>query len=116
MPITQFFMSLKIILKKKIVGTARGCGWQKLGAYVNLGAYYLVGLPCAIILTFVFGFGGKVRINSMFITKTVSITFVSTIKHKTFQGLWMGIISGSSLQAFLLLVIALRISWDEQVN
>ncbi|GFZ12004.1 MATE efflux family protein [Actinidia rufa] len=42
-------------------GAARGCGWQKIGAYVNLGAYYLVGLPSAIILTFVFHFGGKAR-------------------------------------------------------
>ncbi|KAH0762490.1 hypothetical protein KY290_018563 [Solanum tuberosum] len=40
-------------------GTARGCGWQKLGALVNLGAYYLVGLPSAVILTFVFHLGGK---------------------------------------------------------
>ncbi|KAF3639335.1 putative plant intracellular Ras-group-related LRR protein 1-like [Capsicum annuum] len=41
-------------------GTARGCGWQKLGALVNLGAYYLIGLPCAVLLTFVFHLGGKV--------------------------------------------------------
>nr|XP_048330091.1 protein DETOXIFICATION 16-like isoform X1 [Ziziphus jujuba var. spinosa] len=42
-------------------GVARGCGWQRVGAYVNLGAYYLVGLPCAIILTFVLNLGGKVN-------------------------------------------------------
>ncbi|PON96731.1 Multi antimicrobial extrusion protein [Trema orientale] len=71
-------------------GTVRGCGRQKIGAYVNLGAYYLVGLPCAIILTFVFHFGGK--------------------------GLWMGIICGSSLQAFLLLVITLCTNWDEEAS
>lgn len=53
---------LKFVLPIVFVGTARGCGWQKLGAYVNLGAYYLVGLPCAITLTFVFHLGGKVRI------------------------------------------------------
>lgn len=43
-----------------IIGTARGCGWQTLGALVNLGAYYVVRLPCAVILTFVFHFGAKV--------------------------------------------------------
>ncbi|MCD7464768.1 hypothetical protein HAX54_053397 [Datura stramonium] len=69
-------------------GTARGCGWQKLGALVNLGAYYLVGLPCAVILTFVFHLGGK--------------------------GLWTGIISGSGLQALLLLLITLRTNWELQ--
>eukprot|EP00257_Ricinus_communis_P026545 XP_025013959.1 protein DETOXIFICATION 16 isoform X1 [Ricinus communis] len=70
-------------------GIARGCGWQDIGAYVNLGAYYLVGIPCALILTFIFQFGGK--------------------------GLWMGIISGSSLQALLLLVITMRTNWERQL-
>ncbi|XP_069152178.1 protein DETOXIFICATION 16-like isoform X1 [Solanum lycopersicum] len=70
-------------------GTARGCGWQKLGALVNLVAYYVVGLPCAVILTFVFHFGAK--------------------------GLWTGIISGSGLQALLYILITLRINWELQV-
>ncbi|MCI23196.1 MATE efflux family protein 9-like, partial [Trifolium medium] len=26
-------------------GVARGGGFQQMGAYVNLGAYYLVGIP-----------------------------------------------------------------------
>lgn len=69
-------------------GGARGCGWQKIGAYVNLGAYYLVGIPMAIILTFVYHFGGK--------------------------GLWMGIIGGSGLQVIMLLVITNGIDWDQQ--
>lgn len=43
-----------------VSGTARGCGWQKIGAWVNLGAYYLLGLPSAITFTFVLHFGGKV--------------------------------------------------------
>ncbi|KAF5792870.1 putative multi antimicrobial extrusion protein [Helianthus annuus] len=70
-------------------GTARGCGWQKIGAAVNLGAYYIIGLPCSAILTFVFHYGG--------------------------MGLWMGIISGSGLQAILLLVITMRTNWEQQV-
>ncbi|KAJ0527769.1 putative multi antimicrobial extrusion protein [Helianthus annuus] len=69
-------------------GTARGCGWQKIGAAVNLGAYYIIGLPCSAILTFVFHYGG--------------------------MGLWMGIISGSGLQAILLLVITMRTNWEQQ--
>lgn len=43
-----------------VIGTARGCGWQKIGAYINLGAYYLVGIPSALLLAFVYDFGGKV--------------------------------------------------------
>ncbi|WCJ36135.1 MATE efflux family protein [Euphorbia peplus] len=71
-------------------GAARGCGWQKIGALVNFIAYYPVGLPIAIALTFVFHFGGK--------------------------GLWMGIISGSFLQAVLLLAITLRTDWQHQAK
>ncbi|KAF3332690.1 MATE efflux family protein 5-like protein [Carex littledalei] len=54
-------------------GVARGCGWQKIGAYVNLGAFYAVGIPSAILLGFVFNINGK--------------------------GLWMGIICGIFVQA-----------------
>ncbi|PON72284.1 Multi antimicrobial extrusion protein [Parasponia andersonii] len=71
-------------------GTARGCGRQKIGAYVNLGAFYIVGLPSAAILTFVVHLGGK--------------------------GLWLGITCGCSLQAFLLLVITLCTNWDEEAK
>ncbi|XP_016903202.2 protein DETOXIFICATION 16-like isoform X2 [Cucumis melo] len=71
-------------------GTARGCGWQKIGAWVNLGAYYLVGLPCAITFTFVLHFGGK--------------------------GLWMGITCGSCLQSILLLLITFTTNWEEQAT
>jgi multidrug resistance protein, MATE family len=42
-------------------GTARGVGWQKIGAYVNLGSYYLVGIPAAVVLAFVLHVGGKVN-------------------------------------------------------
>nr|CAN63544.1 hypothetical protein VITISV_035001 [Vitis vinifera] len=42
-------------------GIVRGCGWQKIGAIVNLGAYYLVGIPCALLFTFDFGLGGKAK-------------------------------------------------------
>ncbi|GKC09001.1 MATE efflux family protein [Tanacetum coccineum] len=34
-------------------GVARGTGWQHIGAYINLGSYYLVGIPMALILGFV---------------------------------------------------------------
>ncbi|XAR50239.1 hypothetical protein NMG60_11004509 [Bertholletia excelsa] len=71
-------------------GIARGCGWQKIGAFVNLGAYYLLGLPSAIIITFMF--------------------------HSGVKGLWLGIMIGSALQAFLFLAITLRTNWEKQVN
>ncbi|KAI8527766.1 hypothetical protein RHMOL_Rhmol12G0100100 [Rhododendron molle] len=39
-------------LQGVLSGVARGCGWQHIGAYVNLGAFYLVGIPMAATLAF----------------------------------------------------------------
>ncbi|KAF6161378.1 hypothetical protein GIB67_009257, partial [Kingdonia uniflora] len=39
-------------LKGVLSGVARGCGWQHLGVYVNLGVYYLGGVPIAVLLGF----------------------------------------------------------------
>ncbi|CAA6661254.1 unnamed protein product [Spirodela intermedia] len=33
-------------------GTIRGSGRQKIGALINLGAYYIVGIPSAVLLAF----------------------------------------------------------------
>ncbi|XP_048443844.1 protein DETOXIFICATION 16-like [Pyrus x bretschneideri] len=54
---SHFIDALQCVLS----GTARGCGWQKIGTYVNLGPYYLVGIPSAILMAFVFHIGGKVK-------------------------------------------------------
>nr|GEU85535.1 MATE efflux family protein [Tanacetum cinerariifolium] len=40
-------------------GVARGTRWQHIGAYINLGSYYLVGIPMALILGFVLHLNGK---------------------------------------------------------
>ncbi|XP_042024262.1 protein DETOXIFICATION 16-like [Salvia splendens] len=71
-------------------GAARGCGWQTLCAVVNLGAYYVVAIPCAVLLAFVFHLGG--------------------------MGLWMGIICGLLVQAVVLIVINIRTNWDDEVT
>ncbi|CAN1232455.1 Protein DETOXIFICATION 40 [Linum perenne] len=41
-------------------GVAVGCGWQEFVAYVNIGSYYVVGIPMGVILGFYFNFGVKV--------------------------------------------------------
>ncbi|XP_020087710.1 protein DETOXIFICATION 16-like isoform X1 [Ananas comosus] len=83
---SNFFDGIQSVLS----GVARGCGWQKIGAFVNLGAYYIVGIPSAILIAFVFHVGGK--------------------------GLWMGIICGVVLQVFLLLIITLCTNWDKEAK
>uniref|UniRef100_A0A2N9GL10 Protein DETOXIFICATION n=1 Tax=Fagus sylvatica TaxID=28930 RepID=A0A2N9GL10_FAGSY len=40
-------------------GIARGCGWQMIATYVNLGSFYLVGIPCAVVLAFILHLHGK---------------------------------------------------------
>lgn len=46
------FKSKFLIFSLDIVGVAIGSGWQDLVAYVNLAAYYLVGLPIGCVLGF----------------------------------------------------------------
>ncbi|KAH7847697.1 hypothetical protein Vadar_029189 [Vaccinium darrowii] len=71
-------------------GIARGSGWQHIGAYVNFGAYYLVGIPLAIVLGFVQNLRGK--------------------------GIWGGIVTGSTVQAIVLTSATCLINWQEQAN
>lgn len=83
---SNFLDGLQCVLS----GTARGCGWQKIGAFVNLGSYYLVGIPSAILLGFVLHVGGK--------------------------GLWLGIICALVVQVFCLFCIFLRTNWDQEAK
>ncbi|RLN27573.1 protein DETOXIFICATION 14-like [Panicum miliaceum] len=74
-------------LQGVLSGIARGCGWQHLGAYVNLGSFYLVGVPTALLLGFVLKMEGK--------------------------GLWIGISCGSIVQFLLLAIIAFFSNWQK---
>ncbi|XP_061337363.1 protein DETOXIFICATION 8-like isoform X2 [Gastrolobium bilobum] len=71
-------------------GIARGGGFQQIGAYVNLGAYYLVGIPIALLL----GFHLKLRA----------------------KGLWMGTLSGSVLQLIILAIVTALTDWQKEAT
>ncbi|KAJ8558358.1 hypothetical protein K7X08_005124 [Anisodus acutangulus] len=71
-------------------GVARGSGWQHLGAYVNLGSFYLVGIPVAIISGFLFHLQGK--------------------------GLWIGLNVGNLLQSLLLSLVTSFTDWKKQAS
>lgn len=77
-------------LQAVVSGIARGTGWQHIGAYVNLGAYYLVGIPVALVSGFVLHFGGK--------------------------GLWLGFLGGALVQCLMLSVIASCTDWRKQAR
>nr|CAB3499083.1 unnamed protein product [Digitaria exilis] len=46
-------------------GVAVGCGWQAFVAYVNVGCYYIVGVPLGCLLGFYFDLGAVVQPLSM---------------------------------------------------
>ncbi|WJX21289.1 Protein DETOXIFICATION 16 [Trifolium repens] len=71
-------------------GAARGCGWQNLCASINLGAYYVVGIPSAILFAFIFHIGG--------------------------MGLWMGIICGLCVQGIALIAVNVCTDWDREAR
>lgn len=45
-------------------GVVVGLGWQVFVAYINIGCYYLIGLPLGIIMGWVFNTGVEVSNNN----------------------------------------------------
>jgi hypothetical protein len=78
------------VIHPNLSGVARGGGWQHLGAYVNLGAFYLVGLPVALF----FGFAMQLR----------------------GMGFVFGMIAGGATQVILLSVITATTDWEKMVS
>ncbi|XP_024966932.1 protein DETOXIFICATION 16-like [Cynara cardunculus var. scolymus] len=77
-------------IQSVLSGAVRGSGRQKVGAIVNLGAYYLIGIPLAILFAFVFHMRGK--------------------------GLWYGIIAALFAQAFFLWILTLCTNWEKEAK
>lgn len=71
-------------------GVAIGSGWQALVAYVNVGAYYLIGLPVGCVLGF------KTRLAA--------------------AGIWWGLILGVLVQTITLIIITARTNWNREVD
>ncbi|KAI6670558.1 hypothetical protein NL676_005443 [Syzygium grande] len=80
-----FMDSLQAVLS----GVATGSGWQHIGAYINLGAFYLIGLPMGVISGFVL--------------------------HLRAKGLWIGVVSGTTVQSALLSLVTGATNWQKQV-
>ncbi|XP_059453795.1 protein DETOXIFICATION 35 [Corylus avellana] len=73
-----------------ISGVAIGGGWQALVAYINLGSYYIFGLPLGYLL------GYKANLGV--------------------AGLWGGMICGTALQTLLLVIVLSRTNWNKEVE
>ncbi|KAI3801266.1 hypothetical protein L1987_29370 [Smallanthus sonchifolius] len=87
------FLAVSIILngiQPVLSGVAVGCGWQAFVAYVNVGCYYVIGVPLGSFLAFKFNLGAK--------------------------GIWLGMIGGTALQTVILLWVTFRTDWDKEVE
>ncbi|GMH08964.1 hypothetical protein Nepgr_010804 [Nepenthes gracilis] len=73
-----------------ISGVAVGGGWQEQVAYINVGCYYIFGLPLGLFL------GYKA--------------------HLGVAGIWGGMISGVALQTLILLVVLYKTNWNREVE
>nr|CAD1820987.1 unnamed protein product [Ananas comosus var. bracteatus] len=71
-----------------ISGVAVGGGWQGLVAYINLGCYYIFGLPLGFILGYVLHMGP--------------------------QGIWAGMLCGTALQTAILLYVVWKTDWKAE--
>lgn len=70
--VIDVFKIVFLCLKPKILntGVAIGAGWQSVVAFVNIGCYYVVGIPLGVLLAYVADLSVQVSI-SMITTKTI---------------------------------------------
>ncbi|XVF42752.1 hypothetical protein PTKIN_Ptkin01aG0389400 [Pterospermum kingtungense] len=71
-------------------GIATGAGLQSMVAYVNLGCYYVIGVPMGILL----GYVANLQV----------------------KGLWIGLLSGVAMQTIILGFLVWKTDWDDQVK
>ncbi|CAM8958127.1 unnamed protein product [Rhodiola kirilowii] len=71
-------------------GVAVGAGMQAMVAYVNIGSYYVIGVPAGILLGYMTTLGIK--------------------------GIWIGMMGGVAIQSLVLGFITWRTDWDHQVS
>ncbi|XP_060675119.1 protein DETOXIFICATION 27-like [Ziziphus jujuba] len=71
-------------------GVAVGCGWQSYVAYINLGCYYLIGVPLGYFMGWIFNLG--------------------------VMGIWAGMIGGSAIQTLILIIITMRCNWEKEAE
>ncbi|KAI3689200.1 hypothetical protein L2E82_47151 [Cichorium intybus] len=74
-----------------ISGVAVGSGWQSWVAYINLGSYYLVGVPLGVVL--------------------------GLVLHLGVEGIWGGMIfGGTALQTIILGYLTVRCDWEKEAQ
>ncbi|KAG8372248.1 hypothetical protein BUALT_Bualt12G0046700 [Buddleja alternifolia] len=88
-PLLAFSILLNSV-QPVLSGVAIGAGWQSVVVYVTLGSYYLIGIPIGLVL----GYVVKLQV----------------------EGVWIGMLIGTFVQTFMLVIITYRTDWDKQVS
>ncbi|GLU16123.1 hypothetical protein SLE2022_325730 [Rubroshorea leprosula] len=90
----SYLLAVTILLNSiqpVLSGVAVGSGWQAIVAYVNLGCYYIIGLPLGFLMGWVFKFG--------------------------VMGIWGGMIfGGTAVQTVVLANIVSRSDWEKEAE
>ncbi|KAG8368279.1 hypothetical protein BUALT_Bualt15G0028700 [Buddleja alternifolia] len=81
---TIFLNSIQPVLH----GVAVGAGWQLSVALINIGCYYVFGLPFGALLGYKLDLGVK--------------------------GIWLGMLAGCLLQTLILILYVLRANWSKE--
>ncbi|CDY39493.1 BnaA01g24950D [Brassica napus] len=88
------FLAVTLVLngiQPVLSGVAVGCGWQTFVAKVNVGCYYIIGIPIGILFGFYF-------------------------EQDTSLGIWTGMIGGTLIQTVILVWVILRTDWTKEVE
>ncbi|RHN47577.1 putative multi antimicrobial extrusion protein [Medicago truncatula] len=86
-------LSISILLNSVqpvLSGVAVGAGWQSVAAYVNIGSYYLIGIPIGVLL--------------------------GNLLHLQVKGVWIGMLFGIFVQTIMLMIITFKTDWNKQVE
>ncbi|KAJ0025490.1 hypothetical protein Pint_08405 [Pistacia integerrima] len=137
----SYLLAVTILLNSVqpvLSGVAVGSGWQAMVAYINLGCYYIVGLPLGILMGWVFDLGvmvsGKVSKGmpyGLYYTPVIPNTAKvhkrccatshdkwPTLRTKMIpDGIWGGmILGGTAFQTVVLSIITARCDWDKEAE
>ncbi|KAK9277407.1 hypothetical protein L1049_006950 [Liquidambar formosana] len=77
-------------LQPILSGVAIGAGWQYFVAFVNIGCYYLLGVPLGLIMGFVLDWG--------------------------VEGIWVGMLTGTIVQTCVLVFMVYRTNWNREAS
>ncbi|KAK1316545.1 Protein TRANSPARENT TESTA 12 [Acorus calamus] len=88
--IMPYAFTRSVEVANMVTGIAIGAGWQGVVAYVNIGCYYVIGVPLGILLGY--------------------------LTNLQIKGIWMGMMCGIGAQTLVLLYLNWRTDWDAQVE